>query len=201
MTTAQPNEGADPHSAGDPAARRAQALRQARQRSSQAKREQVRAAILAMVAAGECVTFAAVARRAGVSTWLVYAPGVREHVDAAMTRQGSEVRPCPTPASAASLRTDLELARREIGDLRRERDDLRRRLRGSLDEQLTALSTEPLLERLNALAADLARERATNRDLTAHASALRDDLDASRRALRHMIKETAAGPARPNQGP
>ncbi len=54
------------------------------------KRQRVRQAIDEMLSSGDPVTFAAVARAARVSTWLVYAGGVREHVEQAMKRQAAQ---------------------------------------------------------------------------------------------------------------
>ena len=67
--------------------RRVDALREARQRASRDKRNRVREALSGMLADGEPITFVAAARRAHVSTWLLYAAGVREHVDAAIKQQ------------------------------------------------------------------------------------------------------------------
>ncbi|WP_409474684.1 DUF6262 family protein [Streptomyces sp. HC307] len=105
-------------------------LAQARRRDSIAKRLRVLTAIERLERDGEPITHTAVARTAGVSTWLTYAEGVREHIHAAQARQNSG----PTtshprgPLSPAALRTDLELARREITTLREERDRLRTRV-------------------------------------------------------------------------
>ena len=70
-----------------------------------------------MLEQGTPITFAAVARHARVSSWLVYAPGVREVIDAARDQQ----RTHPNAPSAdrraiagAALATDLALARTEI---------------------------------------------------------------------------------------
>ena len=125
-----------------------------------------------------------------MSSWLVYAPGVSEHIEAASKQQDSDAstRAEPAPASAASLRTDFELARQEIRHLRRDRDDLRRQLRGSLDHQLTELSTAPLIERITALSAELTREHAANRELAAQVATSKATSTAPRRALRQMIR-------------
>ena len=62
---------------------RTQAMLAARAKASHDKRQRVLAAVQALEAAGTPVTPAAVAAAARVSTWLVYANGVREHVQAA----------------------------------------------------------------------------------------------------------------------
>src|SRR6516225_10624738 len=99
--------------------RRTQAMLAARAKDSQDKRQRVLAAVQALEAAGTAVTATAVATAAGVSTWLVYADGVREHLEAARRRQ-VEHGPRPAalpgrgePVTHASLRTDLAIARGE----------------------------------------------------------------------------------------
>lgn len=63
----------------------AEVLAESRRRDSRTKRQRVLAVVEQLLAQGVPVTFAAVARTAGVSKWLVYAGGVRAH------RRG----PCP----------------------------------------------------------------------------------------------------------
>lgn len=110
---------------------RTAALRAARANDSQDKRQRALAALKAMETAGTPVTFPGVAKAAGVSTWLVYAPGIREHVEAARRRQADhDVAPTPAPvphhprATPTSLRTDLAVAREQLKALRTERDKL-----------------------------------------------------------------------------
>jgi hypothetical protein len=188
MTTAKP----DAVRASTPAAKRAQALRESRRRDSRTKRDQVTAALSTMLAAGDEISYTSVARRAGVSTWLAYAPGVREQIDSAITQQTNvDKRQAPSESSHA-LRTDLELARQEIRRLRGERDELRGHMQSTLGRQLTNLSAAPLVERIAALSRELTQAGRANQDLTDQVNRLQDDLDAARRALRQMIKNTAA---------
>jgi len=77
---------------------RTQAMLAARAKASHDKRQRVLAAVRALEAAGTPVTQAAVAAAARVSTWLVYADGVREHVQAARQRQ-TERGHAPEPAA------------------------------------------------------------------------------------------------------
>ena len=56
------------------------------------------------------ITFASVARTAGVSNWLVYADGVREYIENARNAQEDQIvrdERVGRIASDASLRTDL----------------------------------------------------------------------------------------------
>jgi hypothetical protein len=74
----------------DGARRRTEALHAARKRDSQTKRAHVRSTVEKMLLEGDPVTFTTVARTARVSTWLVYAEGVREHIQAAIKQQAAD---------------------------------------------------------------------------------------------------------------
>ena len=108
-------------------------LRAARAPDSPDKRQRVLAAIAGPRSRREPVTALPSPAAARVSTWLVYAEGVREHIEA-VRRARPAASPAPRtaippargePATQASLRTDLALAREEIRRLRAERDKLR----------------------------------------------------------------------------
>lgn len=175
-------------------------LRDARRRDSLTKRQGVLAALQRMERDREPVTFAAVAHAASVSTWLVYADGVREHIDAARKRQAAQPvqdQRAGLSPSAASLRTDLELARQEIKALRGERDKLRQGLQKQLGRQLDQLTHRELVDRIDELTQHNQRLTDQNRQLTAgneqlqeHVTELEDDLAAARTSLRRMIRDT-----------
>jgi len=180
---------------------RAAALKAARAKDSELKRRRTLAALEALEASAESITFTAVAKAAGVSTWLVYAEGIREHIDAARHRQAHHgAAPAPTPSAqrtttSDSLRTDLAIAQEQIKTLRAERDKLQQRLRLQLGAELEA----PDRAHLTARVADL---EAINRQLVAERDArtieadtarsrvgeLEDDLSAARESLRRVIK-------------
>lgn len=176
---------------------RAQAMVGARRADSQAKRARVAQAIDRMLAEQAPVTFASVARRARVSTWLVYAPGVREAIQAAQRRQpaapdGAGAQPCPRPTALA---TDLALAREEIARLRGERDGQRRQLQLALGARIDDAAKTDLVRRVDELnghnrdlAAALTQLRAENNTLQARTTELEDDLTAARTSLRRMIR-------------
>ncbi|WP_330294180.1 DUF6262 family protein [Streptomyces griseorubiginosus] len=130
-------------------------LAEARRRDSLDKRTRVLTAITALEKEGQPVTFAAVARTARVSAWLTYAPGVREHIEAAQLRQ-ARLTTIPAqlgnPPTFISLRAELELAREEIKELRTERDRLHDALRHQLGRQLDALHTPDLAAKAEELA-------------------------------------------------
>lgn len=175
-------------------------LREARRQDSLTKRQRVLTALQRMERDREPITFAAVARAANVSTWLVYADGLREHVDSARQRQTAQPvhdqRTGLSP-SAASLRTDLELARQEIKNLRQERDELRRNLQKQLGRQLDQLTHRELVARIDELTRHNQLLDNNNRQLTTaneqlqqRTTELEDDLAAARTSLRRMIRDT-----------
>jgi hypothetical protein len=175
-------------------------LKAARAKDSQDKRARVLSAVKTLEAAGTAVTFAAVAETAGVSTWLVYSPGVREHIDAARRRQSERpgqpdiVRSlqCATPSS---LRTELAVARDQIGQLRAERDKLQSRLRLQLGAEIDGPDRPQLIARVAELET-VNRQLVVERDARrAEAEAVRqqvreleNDLTAARESLRRVIR-------------
>jgi chromosome segregation ATPase len=152
---------------------------------------------------GVDITFAAVARTAKVSSWLVYADGVREHIEAARKAQATgpaKAQQVGRTASEASLRTDLELARQDNRALRGELARLKHILRERLGEQLDATSSETLRQRVDHLTEAIDRYRNENLQLRAELAQVRDqlgtaedDVAAARESLRRMIREQTAG--------
>jgi hypothetical protein len=170
-------------------------LVQARARISADKRQRALDAIAALERGHQPVTPTAVARTAGVSTWLTYTDAIRPHIQAAQTRQATQPVPSPSPTSATGLRAELELARQEITQLRRERDQARTAVRHQLGRQLDALSQQDLNNRIDELTAHNQRladqlQQATeeNTDLRTRATSLEQDLAAARTSLRRMIR-------------
>jgi hypothetical protein len=179
-------------------------LRAARAKDSADKRRRAQDAIHTLEAAGTPITAAAVAKAAGVSTWLVYTHGLREHLDAARRRQAppsSNPRRAPAPGdqaplTPASLHTDLALARAEIRRLRADNDKLRHRLRLQLGAEIDSPDPTELITRVAKLES-LTRQLLAERDARAaeanHAQhrihELEDDLTAARESLRRVIKE------------
>lgn len=187
---------------------RAAALKAARAKDSQHKRQRTLAALQTLEATGAAITFAAVAKAAKVSTWLVYADGIREHIDAARNRQHNHHPGTDAPSAARtqpatpdSLRTDLAVAREQVKTLRAERDKLQQRLRLQLGAELEA----PDRAHLTARVADL---ETINRQLVAERDArtieadaakrrvteLEDELCAARESLRRIIKAQNRSP-------
>jgi hypothetical protein len=127
-------------------------LAQARRRDSLDKRQRVLTALTALEQQGKRITHAAVARTAGVSTWLTYAEGNREHIEAAQQRQQPTTpRPANTRRTTAALRTELELARQEIRTCGKTETGMRQAIQHQLGQHLDALSTTHLTERVDEL--------------------------------------------------
>jgi chromosome segregation ATPase len=184
---------------------RTAALKAARAKDSNDKRRRVLQTLKAMETAGQPITAAAVAAAAGVSTWLVYADGIREHLDAARQRQAADGDPPAAagthigqqPVTATGLRTDLAVARNEIHRLRTELDKLRGRLRLQLGAEIEQPDRAELIARVAALEAAnrqfLAERdaRATEADTAQRrVEQLEDDLTAARESLRRVIRDT-----------
>ncbi|MEU9230676.1 DUF6262 family protein [Streptomyces massasporeus] len=170
-------------------------LAESRRKTSFLKRQRVLDTIRLMLDGGEPISFAVVARAANVSTWLVYAEGVREHVQAAIQRQ--EQAPVVAAAQGrrarpASLHADLAMAREEIKELRAERDQFRVAMRQQLGHQLDQISNRKLTERITELTETnrkLEHELVQLRPLADHVPELERDLAAARTSLRQMIRD------------
>ncbi len=181
-----------------PARTPAETLRHARQQDSQRKRAHVIAVVNEMLATGTPVTFTAVRDAAQVSKWLVYADGVREHIEQAPKQQASrkirDQRHGLQP-STAGPQTDLELARADNARLRTERDRLKAAVQRGLGHQLNQLAAKDLISRVDELThanrqliTELSRLRTDNEGLSRRLTETEDDLAAARASLRRMIR-------------
>lgn len=177
----------------------ADVLRDARRAESTRKRDLVFRAVDEMRRDGAEITYAAVARAAHVSTWLVYADGVRDYIAAARENQAADparAKRSGRLATDTSLRTDLELARQDNRALRQEIARLKTILRERLGEQLEAESSHSLRQRIDELTDANVRYRnenlaltSSNEELTAQLRTHEADLAAARTSLRRMIRE------------
>jgi hypothetical protein len=167
----------------------------ARRRDSETKRARVMATLEHMLDQGAPITFASVARHARVSTWLVYAPGLRDAIEHARGHQHHHA-PIPSPQEdTPGLRTDLAIARAEISRLRAERDQQQHQLRLALGARLDNIAKADLVARVDELTrhnteltATAAQLRTDNQALHARVTELEDDLAAARTSLRRMIR-------------
>ncbi|MCM4085114.1 MULTISPECIES: DUF6262 family protein [Paractinoplanes] len=175
----------------------AEVLREARQKDSRDKRSRVLAVVDQLVAANEPVTFSGVARAANVSHWLVYADGMREHIEAARCRQ-SRAADNDTRASAtvpAGWKVEQRLLQQDNRRLREEAERLKAAVRRHLGQQLDQVGAADLGTRIDELTADnqrlqtdLAREQTLNTDLTKQLVEAHDDLAAARASIRQLIR-------------
>ncbi|MDH6513720.1 anion-transporting ArsA/GET3 family ATPase [Streptomyces sp. SAI-135] len=172
-------------------------LAQARRRDSLDKRQRTLTALATMEQQGQKITFTAVARAAGVSTWLTYTAGIREHIESAQSRQQQpSFSPTNTPqASLGALRTELDLARQEIHSLRQDRQRLHSIVQQQLGRQLDAVGTQNLGHRIDELTQEnqqladrLQHAIEDNHSLHARVVELEADLAAARTSLRRMIR-------------
>ncbi|WSA65803.1 DUF6262 family protein [Streptomyces sp. NBC_01800] len=180
----------------------ADVLREARKRDSLTKRSRVLAALDEMKAKGEEITFLSVARAAGVSNWLVYAEGVREHIEAARKSQASATardRKTGSTASAASLAIDLELNRAELRKLREERDRLKAAVQRGLGQQVQQAPVAELVARIQELTtqlqqrdSELTAARAEADTLRAELEDAQDSLGGLRASLKQMMRDQNA---------
>lgn len=169
----------------------------ARRADSATKPSRVLAAIDHLLHQGTAVTFAAVAREARVSAWLVYTPELREAIEAGQARQAAltaeNSRAAQTPPQG--LTTELALARAEIARLRTERHQHQRQLQAALGARVDHIAKTDLIERVDELtrrnkelSAALSQAQSDNGQLAGRVVELEDDLAAARTSLRRMIR-------------
>jgi hypothetical protein len=175
----------------------AQVLREARQQDSRTKRARVLSVVDQLLADDEPVTFTGVARAANVSHWLVYADGVREHIEAARCRQarGAANNARTGAREPAGWKVEKQLLQEDNRRLRQEVERLKGAVRRSLGQQLDQIGAADLGTRVDELTAEnhrLQEERdealARVKDLTEQLSEVQDDLASARISLRRMIR-------------
>ena len=193
------------------------ALRRARHHDGRAKRHHAGDVITTMEASGEPITFPAVARRAGVSTSLLYGdPELAGRVAAARDRQRQAGRdrawqlPARSLVTEQSLRADLTNAKEQNRRLTEEIKLLRERLCRQLGADADLARDEALgpaldhaEQRAAELEADNHRQRAHIAELETERRELTETLDAARAMNRELMSElnrrgsdTSSGPAR-----
>lgn len=138
-------------------------------------------------------------RHGGRPNWLVYAHGVRKHIDQAraqQARQPDRERATGRTASTVSLRTDLEVSRAEARVLREDRDKLRAALQRHLGHQLDHAATKDLVTRIDELtdhnrdlSGRLNRSEQDNRGLRQRLQEAKENLAAVRAGLCRMIRD------------
>lgn len=180
----------------------AQVLREARQKDSREKGARVLAVVDQMLAEKEPVTFTAVARRANVSHWLVYAEGVREVIEQARRRQARQPREDGARKAPAGWQVEVHITREDNRRLREEVDRLKAAVRRSLGQQIDQVGAADLGARVDELTAanqrlegELAQEKARAEELQGRLTETEDDLAGARTSLRRMIRSGNRDPA------
>lgn len=107
-----------------------------RKRESKSKRQAVLATVQAMERNRAPITVAEVARRAGVSPWLVRQEPLMQEVENAKARLTSGVHHGATDSNGASLSVERELLRQENQRLRHEMRKHRHRISEFLGDQI-----------------------------------------------------------------
>ncbi|MGC8628311.1 MAG: DUF6262 family protein [Acidimicrobiales bacterium] len=185
------------------------ALRRARRQDSRAKRQRAAEALSAMEEEGTRISFAAVARRAGVSVSLLYADLTLSSAIATTRdrqRQAGSERAWRLPARSLvteqSLRTELANAKERARRLAEELALLRKRLSqqfGAATDIARGEALSPLLDQLeqrNAeLEADNHRQRECLSQLESDVRDLNENLDAARAVNRELMGELNRRPS------
>lgn len=181
-------------------------MHEARRQQSAAKHQAVLVELSRMFNEGEAISIAGVANGAGVSRQLIYSsPELLTRVEALReTQRHNGVKSLSTthhtPASTASLKTDLALARQEIARLRNEVSTLRSELRSDLglrlDQARRSEATQALQNKEIELQQVLAQRNLLEAEKTRLArtvAVLEDELVAAREALAAMIRDSNRG--------
>ncbi len=185
------------------------ALRRARRQDSRAKRQRAAEALSAMEEEGTRISFAAVARRAGVSVSLLYADLTLSSAIATTRdrqRQAGSERAWRLPARSLvteqSLRTELANAKERARRLAEEVALLRKRLSHQFGTETDIARGEelsPLLDQLeqrNAeLEADNHRQRQCLSQLESDVRDLNENLNAARAVNRELMGELNRRPS------
>lgn len=186
---------------------RIERLRRVRAQDSVDKTKRSLESIVALQCEGTRVSFASVARRALVSTWLVYnQPAVAAAIRTAIAEQserGLEIAKAPQGhrVSPAALQAELAFARAELATARLERDGLRKRVALTLGAAIDSGSIDGLQARIRELEAisnlQAGEVIAANRrasELSRQLQETEDQLIAARAGLRRSIRAVPPQP-------
>jgi len=162
-----------------------------RRLDSQLKRVQVIAATDTLLAAGQELSVAAIARQAGVSRKFIYAhPDLRVHIlkraehTAATARSGA---PASDRVTVASLRADLANAKAQNQRLREQMRALQTRLSDALGREVAAELDPSQFEPPDALRRALDEAHARSFELEETLADTREELEAVREINRELL--------------
>lgn len=173
-----------------PTSERTSKLIAAKRADSQRRRTAVLKAIETQTQNGQPVTVAAVARAAGVSTWLIYnvpdllaavrrAPATEPHATTAGNNRTGNSGPSP-----ASLHNELALLNARFTKVTAERDRLKKALKARIGEQLELETPAELQAHISVLERSLKRARLDLMEAETTHNFLRDELEESQDQLR-----------------
>ena len=175
------------------------ALKRSRHRESTSKRRHAAEALETMVAAGEPITFPAVARRAGVSVSLLYADAdLAGRLSDARSRQQAAGRdrawrlPARSLVTEQSLRVDLANANDQARRLRGEVAALRERVArafGDAADEASGRTTSPLLDQFQERTAKLEAYNVQLRERVGELEAALQEATETLEAARAMNRE------------
>lgn len=179
-----------------------------RKNDSRAKRRAVLSTIEAMKRTGSPIIIADVARRAGVSSWLVRQQPLLEHVRKAQNDQaaGTPAAERTQPSSPESVLVERDLLRKENQRLRHELQKHQRCISELLGDQIDgtdahsqSLRVQDLTDQNAILSKQTSETMQEVRQLRQSLEALSSDLDAAHRVNRSLMAEINR-PARPEPG-
>lgn len=175
------------------------AMVQQRQKDSQTKRQAVLATIDAMQRTKTPVTVAEVARRAGVSPWLVRQQPLMEHVreaQASQSRGSAAFTGTTHSTTTGSLLVERDLLRKENQRLRHELQRHQRRISELLGDQLDgtdahsqSVRVQELTEQNTILAGQASEALQQVHQLRQNMEGLSSDLEAAHRVNRSLMAE------------
>ncbi|MFJ6303061.1 hypothetical protein [Pseudarthrobacter oxydans] len=174
------------------------AMVQQRKKDSKAKRQAVLATIDAMQRTNTPITVADVARRAGVSPWLVRQPPLLEHVRKAQSGHalcGSTAERTPNPTTG-SLLVERDLLRKENQRLRHELQRHQRRVSELLGDQIEgtdalsqSIRVQELIDQNTVLSRQASDASQELRQLKQKVEGLSADLEAAHKVNRSLMTE------------
>lgn len=171
------------------AARRTENLIAAKKADSRRKRDAVFRSITALAGEHHRITIPAIARHAGVSTWLIYnVPELKQAVHNAARQQTGKTNlpaaPAGGSASVSSLTNELAHLAARLKKTTAERDKYKDIIKSSVGAQLEQRSTDELATRIQELEHALARARNQLQESEHQLTQTRDKLEDAEDQLR-----------------
>ncbi|MFJ5977623.1 hypothetical protein [Pseudarthrobacter oxydans] len=174
------------------------AMVQQRKKDSKTKRQAVLATIDAMQRTNTPITVADIARRAGVSPWLVRQPPLLEHVRKAQSGHavgGSTAEQTPNPTTGPLL-VERDLLRKENQRLRHELQRHQRRVSELLGDQIEgtdahsqSVKVQELIDQNTILSRQASDASQELRQLKQKVEGLSADLEAAHKVNRSLMTE------------